>query len=747
MASAENHFTKSHRMEHEEDEENAALFETIEEDIQPSSVHNEAEESVPQERGSPEEQDRRDSHFSWRAIAGGIVIGGIMCFSNMYFGLQTGWVTMGSLQSSVLGYGLFHLLSKCTKFGQNFTPIENVLLQTTGVACATMPLAGGFVGIIPALEQMDENEGGPLKLSLGQQFLWAMALAFFGVFFAVPLRTQTILREKLRFPSAVATAAMIRILHRLPSQDDSGESSTQYSISSGTSQRTDGDATKSEGDQAERDSANSDQQLLDHSDSHVGKEDDGGPTFSQEEAALRREWNWKWMVLAVTFLGAGTITLCMHFLPAIENLKVFSWVGFQAATSFQWTITPSGGYLGQGMIMGSRTVLSMLLGSIVGWAILGPISKSRGWAPGDINSWENGAKGFITWISLAVMLADSLTGLSIISYRVVMTSYKASNVSICPLTGDKRPLLDDNTCSGQFHRGSIGRRSTSTNYLDSAENQEETRETSVETQSVRNRFSRDNTVASYDGPPEPLVVDPAPEHHQVPRWWWVAGLVLSTGLCVAIVSPVFNMKVYEPLVAVILALIVAVLAVRALGETDLNPVSGVGKLSQAVFAGISPGNVLSNLLAGAIAEAGMCSPRHQMARVLGVQVLTACAGAQQAGDMMQDLKTGHLLKASPRAQFLAQVRMTVVIGRVSLPQSIRPSYSAHWVPDFRLFHVSCLLALHNSIHYTRSHISSTDRYVHNTLLIYEVTHNFLVVRCSCHLVGHGPHCKRSWSSS
>jgi len=31
------------------------------------------------------------------------------------------------------------------------------------------------------------------------------------------------------------------------------------------------------------------------------------------------------------------------------------------------------------------------------------------------------------------------------------------------------------------------------------------------------------------------------------------------------------------------------------------------------------------------------------------------AGAQQAGDMMQDLKTGHLLKASPRAQFYAQM--------------------------------------------------------------------------------------------
>ena len=45
-------------------------------------------------------------------------------------------------------------------------------------------------------------------------------------------------------------------------------------------------------------------------------------------------------------------------------------------------------------------------------------------------------------------------------------------------------------------------------------------------------------------------------------------------------TPLLHMRVYEPLAAVVLALLVAVLAVRALGQTDLNPVSGVGKLSQ-----------------------------------------------------------------------------------------------------------------------------------------------------------------------
>ena len=55
----------------------------------------------------------------------------------------------------------------------------------------------------------------------------------------------------------------------------------------------------------------------------------------------------------------------------------------------------------------------------------------------------------------------------------------------------------------------------------------------------------------------------------------------------------------------------SILGVRALGETDLNPVSGIGKLSQLIFALIIPSNhpakILINLVAGGVAEAGSTS--------------------------------------------------------------------------------------------------------------------------------------------
>ena len=46
------------------------------------------------------------------------------------------------------------------------------------------------------------------------------------------------------------------------------------------------------------------------------------------------------------------------------------------------------------MIMGTRTGISMLIGAVIGWAILGPVAHNMNWAPGPVNNWETGAKGY-----------------------------------------------------------------------------------------------------------------------------------------------------------------------------------------------------------------------------------------------------------------------------------------------------------------------------------------------------------------
>ena len=119
---------------------------------------------------------------------------------------------------------------------------------------------------------------------------------------------------------------------------------------------------------------------------------------------------------------------------------------------------------------------------------------------------------------------------------------------------------------------------------------------------------------------------------QIPKLWWLGGLCLSTVLVVVIAKMVFNIHPALTVLAVAMSSVLSMIATRSTGETDINPIGGMGKVTQIAFGAASPGNIPTNLMCAAITG----------------------AGASQAGDMMQDLKTGYLLGASPKKQFKAQ---------------------------------------------------------------------------------------------
>lgn len=53
---------------------------------------------------------------------------------------------------------------------------------------------------------------------------------------------------------------------------------------------------------------------------------------------------------------------------------------------------------------------------------MGPMARRRGWAPGHVMDWKEGAAGWVLWVSLAIMLGDSLSSLALLSGS---TSYHA----------------------------------------------------------------------------------------------------------------------------------------------------------------------------------------------------------------------------------------------------------------------------------------------------------------------------------
>lgn len=460
-------------------------------------------------------RSHNEAEFTLRAVVAGLAIGTLVCISNCYFGLQTGWISMMSLPASLLGFGIFKIFQG--HLNPEFSRLENVLVQTIAVASGTMPLGAGLVGVIPALEKLlTIEEGGPLKISMPKLILWSAGVAFFGVFFAVPLRKQVIIKEKLKFPSGTATAEMITILHKKSS---------------------------------------------------IGA--DGGPCVKAKDEL---PYKVKIKYLAWSFALSSVTTILTFFYPSFRRLAIFDWVTlyhFSLKSTWLLAFQPSLAYIGQGIIMGLNTTLSMLLGALIGWVVLSPIAKTQGWAPGPVGDYNDGVRGWLIWVSLAIMLSDSIVSLLVVTIRWILERYSLTAAQV--------------------------------DYA---------------------------TEGEYEAPPSALVS----------MKWTLAGLAASTVLCVAAIAVVFpEVPIHLALISIGIALFLSVLGVRALGETDLNPVSGIGKISQLLFAMLikrgSPNAILINLVAGGVAE----------------------AGAQQAGDLMQDLKTGHLLGASPRVQTYGQL--------------------------------------------------------------------------------------------
>ena len=63
----------------------------------------------------------------------------------------------------------------------------------------------------------------------------------------------------------------------------------------------------------------------------------------------------------------------------------------------------------------------MLLGTLLGWGILAPLAKGKGWAPGEMGDWKTGGRGWILWVSLGIMLADCVVGLIVVTIKTIIS--------------------------------------------------------------------------------------------------------------------------------------------------------------------------------------------------------------------------------------------------------------------------------------------------------------------------------------
>jgi uncharacterized oligopeptide transporter (OPT) family protein len=123
-----------------------------------------------------------------------------------------------------------------------------------------------------------------------------------------------------------------------------------------------------------------------------------------------------------------------------------------------------------------------------------------------------------------------------------------------------------------------------------------------------------------------------PERIEAPMSWFAGGQIVSLVALAWLGHASFGMPVWETVIAVALSFWLALVACRVTGETDTTPVGAMGKVTQLIFGALHPGNVNVNLMSANI----------------------TAGAATSSADLLTDLKSGYLLGANPRQQFLAQ---------------------------------------------------------------------------------------------
>ncbi len=147
---------------------------------------------------------------------------------------------------------------------------------------------------------------------------------------------------------------------------------------------------------------------------------------------------------------------------------------------------------------------------------------------------------------------------------------------------------------------------------------------------------------------------------ETPISWFFAGQLISLVALAWLAKATFDMPIWQSMVAVPLAFLLSLVACRVTGETDTTPVGAMGQTTQLIFRAISPSSTSVALTTNIT--------------LMSANITAAAAGS--SADLLTDLKSGYLLGANPRKQFLAQFAgifagtiVTVLCFQVMVPNA------------------------------------------------------------------------------
>ncbi|KAI9209500.1 OPT oligopeptide transporter protein-domain-containing protein [Polychytrium aggregatum] len=490
-----------------------------------------------------EEFHHDEQQLTFRAIIVGVILGSIVCASNLYLGLKTGFTFGAALIGSILGFSILKPWSTyAPRFlggGGHFGPRENCTVQTAATAAGGLAL---FITSVPSLYNLKllsmKPDGSPdIHADIGRLLALTVSCAGFGLFFAIPLRKYFVIQRQLVFPTPTASAVTIKSLHT------------------------------------------------------------GG-----KEAALVAKTKSK--ALIITFAAAMAWTMVGYFVPGlVQEWHIFAWLysagvkGAQQLENWKWYLGWTPAMIGGGMLMGPNAAGSMWLGTFLAYGFIGPVLVAAKECAGSINKADPNIINYFSakapmprywllWPGVMIMVCASFAEMGM-NGKTIYRGIKAAIVTIAA------------------------------------------------------RFKKADASAAAGTTSE----DPVPPEEQVPTWQWIVGLTISVVMAIVFLSVFFHVGVGETLLSIIVAFIFAFVAIESTGATDVNPTGAIAKTSQFIFAGVSKA---ANV------------PVAEAQRLNLVAGSLAASAAHQSCDMVGDLKTGHILRASPRSQFHAQILGSIV---------------------------------------------------------------------------------------
>jgi hypothetical protein len=132
---------------------------------------------------------------------------------------------------------------------------------------------------------------------------------------------------------------------------------------------------------------------------------------------------------------------------------------------------------------------------------------------------------------------------------------------------------------------------------------------------------------------------------EVPASWFAIGVLVSGLAAIVLQTAFFGISWWMGVIAVVMSFFLAIVACRATGETDITPVGAMGKITQLLYGGLAPGNMVANLMTANV----------------------TAGAATSSADLLQALRTGFMVGASPRKQFVGMLIGVVVGSLVSAP--------------------------------------------------------------------------------